>query len=73
MLAPVNNRFNNVKISETGVAVTTNKPKPKRSIKIGIASIEVTSAISGVETPYPIQPPPPRIAVAPVPFEPLNM
>ncbi|CAB4558754.1 unannotated protein [freshwater metagenome] len=32
----------------------------------------VTSATNGLETPYPIQPPPCRIAVAPVPVEPLS-
>ena len=49
----------------------TNKPKIKKIIKIGIASTEVTNATRPVEMPYPIQPPPSRIAVAPVPVEPL--
>ena len=60
-------QWNNVEIRpktfDTGVAVITKIPK-KRSIKsIGIARIVVTNATSGVEIPYPIQPPPLRIAV----------
>ena len=34
--------------------------------------MDVINATSGVDTAYPIQPPPSRIAVAPVPEEPLS-
>ena len=48
---------------DTGVAVMTRIPKKRNIKRIGIARIIVTKATSGVEIPYPIQPPPFRIAV----------
>ena len=58
---------------DTGVAVITRIPKKRKIKRIGIARIVVTNATSGVEIPYPIQPPPFRIAVWPVPLEPLRI
>jgi hypothetical protein len=53
--------------------VITRIPKKRKIRRIGMARIVVTKATSGVEIPYPIQPPPLRIAVWPVPLEPLRI
>ena len=53
--------------------VITNNPKIRIKIKIGIANISVTNAINPDEAANPIQPPPSRIAVAPVPVEPFTI
>ena len=58
--------------SDTGVAVITSNPKTKTIVSTGYASTDVINPTNGVVTPYPIHPPPWRIAVAPVPTEPLS-
>ena len=61
-----------VNTSLTGVAVITSTPKTKMMKRTGYVKTDVIKVTRGVETAYPSQPPPWRIAVAPVPIDPLN-
>ena len=63
--APLNSEINLAAATFNGVAVVTRRPKSTRIKRIGTATQVVTNATKGAETPYPSQPPPPRISVAP--------
>ena len=68
-----NRDFNFANTVDTGVAVITKIAKKRIIKRIGIVKIVVRRATKGVATAYPIHPPPWRIALWPVPIDPLKI